>query len=137
MPVFYYHPQNAIPKQLVEMTGKRGFLYSNRNELELILQRQLIDLGHGIDPRFHTIVSTIAGSIDIHIQLNPDDELDRHALALCKQKSPWNYIKVLNGKDMMFIMGYVSAGGDSPFGMGVVQAAQKGLTSATYIPRPV
>ena len=137
MPVFYYHPQNAIPQKLVEMTGKRGFLYSNRNELELILQRQLIDLGHGIDPRFHTIVSTLAGSIDYHLPLNPDDELDRHALALCKQKSPWNYIKVLNGRDMMFIMGYVSSGGGSPFNMSATQMAQKGLIGASYVPRPV
>lgn len=137
MPVFYYHPQNKISKQLREMTQKRGFQYNNRGELEFIFQRQLVELGHDIDRRFHTIIGTLAGSIDYHIPLNPDDELDRYTIKLCAQKNPWSYIKVLNGREMMFIMGYVSSGGNSPFALGVAEMVQKGIIGATHVPRPV
>lgn len=135
MPVFYYHPVNKIPQKLSEMTNKRGFLYTNRPELEFILQRQLSEAGYDLDPRFHTIVGSLAGSINYHIPLNPDDELDRHSLKLCKQKSSWSYLKVLNGKKMAFIMGYVSTMGGNPFAMTNAEMAQKGIIQTTTIPR--
>ncbi len=135
MPVFYYHPVNKLSKKLAEMTNQRGFLYQNRGQLELTLQKQLSELGYYIQPTFHTIIGSLNYSIDYHIPLNPDDELDRHAIKLCKQKNPWNYIKVLNGQDMMFVIGYVSAGGNSPFAMGAAEMAQKGIIGASYIPR--
>jgi len=137
MSIFYYHPQNKIPKQLREMTGKRGFTYISRGQLELTLQKQLLEAGHEIDMRFHTIISSLAGSIDYHIPLNPDDELDRYTLKICQQKAPWSYIKVLNGPQMMFIMGYVSSSGASPFAYTPTQLAQKGLLGVTHFPRPV
>lgn len=137
MPIFYYHPQNIVPKKLMEMTGKRGFLYNSRGELELTLQRLLVEAGYHVTPLFHTIIGSLAGSIDYHIPLNPDDELDRHTLKVCEQKAPWSYIKVMNGQDMMFIMGYVSSGGNSPFSLSPTQMAQKGIIGASHIPRAV
>lgn len=137
MPIFYFHPQNRIPQQLAEMSRQRGFQYTNRGELDLKLQRLLVEADYYIDPRFHTIAGSLAGTIQHHIYMNPDDELDRHSLKLCKQNTPWSYIKILNGKDMMFIMGYASSGGASPFTMGVTEMAQKGLIGVSHIPRPV
>ena len=136
MPVFYYHPQHEVPKLLAEMTRQHGFLYTNRGELEFKLQQQLIEFGYDISPRFHTVIGTLAGSIDYHIPLNPDNELDRHTLKLCASKAPWSWIKILNGPKMMFIMGYVSSAGSSPFAMGSVEMVQKGLAgSGGFVPR--
>jgi hypothetical protein len=136
LPVFYYHPHDEVPKLLAEMTGVRGFLYTNRGELEFKLQQQLIEAGYDIDPRFHTVIGTLAGSIDYHIPLNPDDELDRHTLKLCASKAPWSWIKILNGPRMMMILGYVSSAGSSPYGMGAIEMVQKGLAgSGGFIPR--
>lgn len=137
MAIFYYHPVNKVPQQLSEMTGKRGFTYVSRGELELTLQRQLIEAGYEIDMRFHTIISTLAGSIEYHVALNPDDEFDNYTLKICKQKAPWSYIKVLNGSNMMFIMGYVSSSGASPFAYTPTQLVQKGIIGSTHFPRPV
>lgn len=137
MPVFYYHPQSRIPQELAGKYEKRGWIYQSRGELELTLQRQILELGYDILPTCHTVMGTMPGSIEYHLTLNPDDELDQHSLKLCKNKSPWSWIKVLNGRDMMFVIGYTSSSAASPFAMGTVQQAQMGITGATMIPRAV
>lgn len=137
MPVFYYHPVNRIPQILSEMTNVRGFTYLHRGELELTIQNQLIKAGMDVDPRFHTVVGTLAGPLNYHIALNPDNELDRHTLKLCKSNTSWSYLKILNGKTMSFIMGYVSSAGGNPFGMSTVGMAQSGLIQVSHVPRLV
>lgn len=136
MAVFYYHPQNDLAKKLAEQAQQHGFMYPNRGVLELTLQKQIADLGYDIYPTFHTIIGSLNGAIDEHIPLNPDNELDRHTLKLCKQsRLPWCFVKVNNGPRMSGVVGFSSTGAQSPFGMGVVEMAQRGLTSASYVPR--
>lgn len=137
MPIFYYHPTNEIPQKLSEMTNQRGFLYQNRGVLELMLQRQLADAGYLIHPCFYTVISSVGNSIEHYIDLNPDNEFDRHTIKVCQQKAPWNYVKILNGTDMMFVIGYVSAGGNAPMSMSPTQMAQRGIINTNYVPRPI
>jgi hypothetical protein len=140
MPIFYYHPQNKLAKQLAEMTGQKGFLYTNRNELEFKLQRQLAELGIDIWPQFHTMLGSLAGTIDKHLlqtpnALDPDNELDRHTLKLCKSsQTPWSYIKIFNGPKMSCVLGYCSTPASSPFNMSAVQMAQKGIIGVSHMP---
>lgn len=136
MPIFYYHPQNIVPKQLAEQTGKKGFMYSGRGQLDLTLQKLLLEAGHDVSFQFHTIVGSLGRSLDELIPLNPDDELDRHTLKICEQKAPWSYIKVRNG-DESYIMGYVSSSGGAPFALSATEMAQKGIIGSSYIPRPM
>jgi hypothetical protein len=135
MPVFYYHPQNVIAQRLQEMTGQRGFLYTNRSELELKLQKQLTEAGYDIWSTCHGVIGSLAGSIDLHIPLNPDDELDRHTLKLCKTKTPWCFFRIVNGPKMSCVLGYCSTGAHSPFAMGSAEMAQKGIISSSFVPR--
>lgn len=138
MPVFYYHTQNELAKKLSEATNKHGFIYANRGILELTLQKEIAQIGYDIWPTFHTVLGSIAGAIDLHVPLNPDDELDQHTLKLIKQsRAPWCYVKVNNGPRMNTVVGYCSTGAQSPFSMGAIEMAQKGINGATYIPRPL
>jgi len=141
MPVFYFHPISRIPQKLAEMTGEKGFLYTNRNELEMKLQRLLAESGEDIWPTFHTMLGSLAGTVDKHLSqlpgggLDPDNELDRHTLKLCKSSpTPWSFIKVFNGPRMSFVMGYCSTPASSPFNMSAVQMAQKGIISTSHVP---
>jgi hypothetical protein len=140
MPVFYYHPTNQIAQRLAEMTRQKGFMYTNRAELEFKLQNQLAEAGYDIWSTFHTMLGSLAGTIDKHLlqspsALDPDNELDRHTLKLCKSsKTPWSFIKVLNGNKMSFVMGYCSTPASNPFGMSALQMAQRGIISTSHMP---
>ena len=135
MSVFYYHRQNIFSKKLMEMTGKHGFLYTNRGELEFRIQRELVEAGYDIWPTFHGVIGSLAGSIDLHIPLDPDDPLDAHTLKLCKTKTPWCYLKINNGPQMSGVIGYCSTGAQSPFSMGNAEMAQRGIIPVSYVPR--
>lgn len=137
MSVFYYHRQNSLAKKLSEMANIHGFMYTNRSEMELRIQRQIAEAGYDIWSTFHCIIGSLAGSIDLHIPLNPDDELDRHTLKLCKTKSPWCFLKVINGPTMSGVVGYCSSGAESPFLKSNIQMAQEGIIRTSYVPRPV
>lgn len=134
--VFYYHPKNLIARKLKDLTQTKGFLYTNRAELELRLAREMSEAGFEIWPQFHTIIGSIAGGIHLHIPLNPDEELDRHTIKMCQSnQSPWCFLKVVNGPKMSQVVGYCSTGAHQPFGLTNTQLAQKGIISATYVPR--
>jgi len=135
--VFYFHKQNVLAKKLAEVANCHGFMYGNRAELEFKLQGLISDAGYDLWPTFHTIISSLAGAIDLHIALNPDDELDRHTLKLVKNRASWSAIRVVNGPKMSTCVGYVSQGAQSPMSMGTVEQAQKGLIHTSYVPRPM
>lgn len=135
--VFYFHRQNKLAKQLSEMTGMHGFIYSVRSELEFKLQGMIADAGYDLYSSFHTVVSSLAGAIDLHIPLDPDNELDRHTLKIVKNRASWSSIRVVNGPKMSTCIGYVSQGAQSPIGMGTTEMAQKGILKTSYVPRPL
>jgi len=135
MPVFYYHPRNSVGQKLQEINGSKGFLYTNRGEMELRLNRQLAEAGYDIWPTYHCVVGSLAGCVDMQIALDPDDELDRHSIKLCATKTPWTYVKVINGPKMSCVVGYCSSSANSPFSMTNAEMAQKGIISSSYIPR--
>lgn len=135
MSVFYFHRQNMVAKKLSEMTELHGFHYGTRAELEFKLQRMLADAGYDLYPAFHTVISSLAGAIDLHIPLDPDNELDRHTLKIVKNRASWSSIRIVNGPKMSTCIGYVSQGAQSPIGMGTTEMAQRGIIKSSYIPR--
>ena len=135
MSVFYYHKQNMVAQKLAEMTEVKGFVYHNRNELNLRIQKELAQAGYDIWPQCHSVIGSLAGSIDLHIELNPDDELDRYTLKLCKSKTPWCFYRIINGPKMSGVLGYCSDGALTPFAMGAAEMAQKGIISVSSMPR--
>lgn len=135
MSIFYFHPQNSVAKKLADLTDSKGFAYTTRAELDLKLQRLIGEIGFDLWPTFHTVIGSLAGSIDLHIPLDPDDELDSMAIKTCKSKAPWSYVKVLNGPKLMQVVGYCSSAAGQPYAMSVTEQAQRGLTGATFVPR--
>jgi len=133
--VFYFHPGNSIAKQLAESVGVKGFFYQNRGQLELRIQQLIAELGYDMWPTFHTVVGGLSGEIGERIPLNPDDEMDKHTLKLTKNKVAWSWIKIINGPRMSQVIGYLSGGSASPFAMSNAEMAQKGIISASYVPR--
>lgn len=135
MPIFYFHPQNVVPRELAEMTRSKGFMYTHRGELDIKLERLIAEAGHDIWSTYHTVLGSLPKSVDQMIPLDPDDPLDAHTLKLCNSsKTPWSYIKVINGNKMSFVMGYCSTPANSPFALSNTQMAQKGIMPTTYIP---
>ena len=105
--------------------------------MEVKIQRFIAELGYDIWPTFHTVIGSLAGAIDLHINLDPDDPLDSYALKLCKNLSPWCYIRVANGPKMSCVVGYCSSGANNPFAMSTAEMSQKGITKTSYVPRAV
>ena|SRR5215208_2999739 len=140
MPIFYYHPQNAVAKKLAELTETRGFIYDNRAVMEIKLQHQIAEAGYDLWPTFHTVLGSLAGTIEKHLMqtnkpLNPDDELDRITLKICKSSaSPWSYVRVVNGPAMSCVVGYCSTPASSPFNMSAAEMAKRGLISVSHVP---
>lgn len=135
MSIFYFHRQNTLAKQLSEMTRMHGFQYGTRSELEFKLQGMIADAGYDLWPTFHTVISSLAGAIDLHLPLDPDNELDRQSLKLVKNRASWSSIRVVNGPKMSTCVGYVSQGAQTPIGMGTTEMAQRGIIKSSYIPR--
>lgn len=135
MPIFYFHPQNEIPKKLIEMTGCRGFNCVNRGELEFKLQNLFSQLDIDLWPTFHTVVGALGKKVTEFITLDPDDELDRHTLKVLKSSAtPWSYLKIMNGPQMNFVLGYTSIPASSPFALTAAQMAQKGIIGVSHVP---
>ncbi len=135
MSIFYFHRSNAIGQKLSEAYGSHGFVYHNRYEMELKLQKIISECGYDLWPTFHTVIGSLAGSIDIHIPLNPDNELDRDALKLCKNQTPWCFVRVANGPKMSCVVGYCSSGANNPFAMSTTEMSQKGIIKTSVVPR--
>lgn len=135
MPIFYYHPLNSLSKKLIESTRERGFLYTNRSEMEFRIQQKIADLGYDIWPSFHTVLGSLGTPITQIIPLDPSDTLDSHTLRVCKLGGSWGFIKVVNGPQMQDVVGYCSSLSGQPYNMTNAELAQKGILSATYVPR--
>lgn len=140
MPIFYYHPQNEVAKKLAELTNSRGFFYENRGVMEIKLQHLIAEAGYDLYPTFHTMLGSLAGTVEKHLMqtgvaLNPDDELDRMTLKLCKSSSsPWSFVKVINGPQMSCCVGYCSTPASSPFAMSATEMAKRGLIPVSHMP---
>lgn len=140
MPIFYFHPTNTVARQLSEMSNERGFFYTNRSELEFKIQRLIGEAGYDIWPNFNTVLGTLAGNVEKHLQqsfaLDPDNPLDNQTLKLCKSSpTPWSWMKIHNGPKMSFVVGYCSTPALNPHGMSAVQMAQKGIIQTSVVPR--
>lgn len=135
MPIFYFHPQNKLAKRMAEMTGVKGMMYTNRGELDFKLQGLLVELGEDVWSTFHTILGSLAGPINGHIPLDPDIEIDRNTLKLChSSKTPWSFVKIINGPRMSCVVGYCSTPASSPYAMGTAEMAQKGILNVSHMP---
>lgn len=135
MALFFWHPNNPIATKMREFTGKHAFEFSSRGHLELTLQNLISQAGYDVWSSCHFVIGS-AGSIDKYIRLNPDDPIDARALLYVKAEKPWHFIKIVNGPTMQDCIGYVSIGG-APMSMTNAEMAQKGIISATYVPRPL
>lgn len=135
MAIFYYHLTNQLARDLEEVNGPRGFMFQTRGELEFKLQRQLAELGYDIWPSFYTVLGSMGASINYFIPLDKDDPLDAHTIAVCKNSAAWSWIKILNGPNLNQIIGYTSMSCMKPIALTNTEMAQKGITSATYVPR--
>jgi hypothetical protein len=140
LPIFYFHPQNEIPKKLAEMTRSKGFMHTNRPEFEFKLQTLFAELGIDLWPTFHTVLGSLPGTIISHMKqqpnfFDPDNEMDKHTMKVCKvSPTPWAWVKVVNGPQMNFIVGYSSMPALNPYNMTPVQAAQRGIVGVSHLP---
>jgi hypothetical protein len=135
LPIFYYHTMNKVARDLAALTNTRGFLYSNRGELELKIQRQVAELGYDMWPTYHTVLGAMDGQLHKFFQFNPDDPLDNYAIKLIKKDTAWCYVKIVNGKAVQGVVGYCSSGTANPYGLSEIQKAQAGITPVGFVPR--
>lgn len=144
--VFYFHPNNTLATKLKEVyheqnpseKSSKGFLYATRAELDFKLQRLVSDAKFDMWPTFHTTVGPLGGPGDIvtRIEFDEGDKLDQYAAKLCNRLMNWAFIKIHNGP-MRSVVGYCTASVSTPYNMGAAEMAQKGIISATFVPRPV
>lgn len=135
MPIFFYHPKNSIAKDLKEISEQDGFIYKARPHMEMILKDHLLKAGYDISPEFYCSIGSLAGTLQTHIALNPDNEFHRIAEKACKNKTPWAYVKINNGRRMKFVIGYCNSDPSTPFLLSNVQMAQSGLINSSFVPR--
>lgn len=135
MPIFYYHPFNQLAKDLAEADDRKSFIYQSRGELEFKLQRLLGELGYDIWSSFYTVMGSLGASINYILPLNPDDPIDAQTIKICKNNAPWSFIKILNGPQLQGVVGYCSGSSVKPIALTNAEMAQKGISSATYVPR--
>jgi len=134
MGVFVYSKTQEVAKSICEMIEAPGFIFSSRGEMDLVILRHLSDVGKDIWPTYFTTLGSLAGSLDIHMELNEDDEVERAAKKMCATKKAWSYVKIQNGPRMNFVIGYSDCSPASPFAYSNTQMAQKGLIQTTVMP---
>jgi hypothetical protein len=134
MGVFILSPTQEIAVKLRDYLQAPGFVYQSRSHMEMLLLKHLSDIGTDIWPTAHFILGSLAGSLDYHLALNPDDPVERQAQKLCEAKTAWSYVKLRNGPRMNFVLGYSSCDAANPFAMSPSQMAQKGIIQSTFIP---
>tara|TARA_R110000868_G_scaffold56650_7_gene175202 strand:- start:399 stop:815 length:417 start_codon:yes stop_codon:yes gene_type:complete len=138
MPYFYFHPKNSVGQKLADNQGAHAMAYTNRAELDMRLQSLIVEAGYDLWPACHTVLGSLAGPIDKTLPLDPDNEIDRTVMKLCKASpAPWSYVKILNGPQMSCVVGYCSTPASSPYAMTASEMAQKGIIQAEYMPRPM
>lgn len=139
MTIFFYHTQNKISKKIAEATGKEGFTYLARPHMEEIIKADMKAAGFDIYPDFYCSIGSMAGTIADHLQLNPDIPLHRMALKASKAQNqkmgiPWAYVKINNGPQMRFVIGWCNSDPTTPFLMSNAQMAQKGIIQTSIVP---
>lgn len=136
MASFYWHITNEIAQKLKEVSEVKGFLYTNRYEMELKIQKYLAEAGYDIWPTFHTVLGSLAGQITDYIELNPEDPLDDHSIKLCRNNhSAWCFVRIANGPRMSTCVGWCSSGANNPFALSTTQMAQAGIIRTSFVPR--
>jgi hypothetical protein len=132
MAIFYFHPNNLVAQKLRNQHGARHIIYSNTNELEFAIKKLILESGDEISPRTHLRLGALGGDIMHYIKLE-ETEADEHARKLCKLKSPWSAVKVINPPES-YVIGYCSSSNLQPVRLTAAQQAQLGLISSSYVP---
>lgn len=140
MPVFLYHPQNAIGKTLKEAYSEDGFVYKSRPEMEATIKNKLINAEVELSHDYHLhlgSMSTISlhNTINKYIELDPDNAMHKQILNSFKQKQAWAYVKLNNGPNMRCVIGYCNSDPTTPFLMSAANMAQTGIINSTFVPR--
>lgn len=135
MAYFLFHRQNAIAQKLQEANeGVEGFVYRARQEMEQILRHLMQVAEIDIDPRLYMHIGSLAGPIDKHLPLDPNNELHAQILKVCRNKNPWSFVKLDNGPKLKCVIGYCNSDPSQPFLMTSAQMAQKGLINTSFVP---
>lgn len=133
MGVFYFHAHNATAQKLqAQNNGERHITYNNINELEFKIKKLIIESGDDISPQTHMRLGALAGNIMHYITLD-DNETDNAARKLCKLKTPWSHVKIINPPES-YVIGYCSTSNAAPVALTAAQQAQLGLISSSYVP---
>lgn len=135
MAIFYFHPTNSVALKLKDLANAKGFIYTNRYEMEVRLQKLIAEAGYDVWPTFHTVLGGLPGSINNHIPIIDDNELDNYALKLMKGNTSWGYVRIANGPKMSTVVGYCSSGANNPFALSTTQMAQSGIIRTSVVPR--
>jgi len=134
MGVFVYSKTNEVAKKICEMIEAPGFTFNSRGEMDIVIMRHLSDIGNDIWPTYFTTLGSLAGSLDIHLDLNEDNEVEKAAKKVCSSNKSWSYVKIQNGPRMNFVIGYCDCSPSQPFAYSNTQMAQKGLIQTTHLP---
>lgn len=140
MPVFLYHPQNAIGKKLKEAFEEDGFIYMARPHMEAILKDKIAKAGIDITPGFYMHLGPMSGlslyeTINKYMELDPDNAMHKQIINHFKQKKEWAFVKLNNGPKMKCVIGYCNSDPSTPFLMTSAQQAQAGIINSTFVPR--
>jgi len=100
----------------------------------MIILNHLKDIGLDIYPTAHCIIGSLAGSLDVHMALSDDIDIERTAKKHCHPNKAWSYVKLMNGPRMSFVIGYSDADAIQPYAYTKAQLVQKGITNSTFIP---
>lgn len=135
MAFFLYHPRNTIAQKLQEANeGKDGFIYRSRADMEMIIKHHMQIAKLDLHPQIYMHIGSLAGAIDKHLPLDPENELHMQIAKVCKNQQPWSFVKLDNGPTMKQVIGYCNSDPSQPFLMSTTQMAQKGLIDTSFIP---
>lgn len=136
MPFFLYHPSNKIAQKMKEVAEGDAFIYQSRPHMENILKHHMQLAGLDQNPQLYMHIGSLAGSVDKHVALDPENETHNQILKFChsQNKTPWSFVKLDNGPRMKCVIGYCNSDPKTPFLMSSVDMAQKGLLDVSHVP---
>lgn len=141
MPVFIYHPTNAVGKKMREAFEEDGFQYTARPHLENILKDKFAKVGIEIHPSLYFHLGSMSGlslhqTLDKFFKLDPESNpLHKQIIYHFKSKNPWAYVKMNNGPKMQGVIGFCNSDPSQPFLMSPAGMAQSGIIDTTFVPR--
>ena len=139
MSVFIYHPTNKIAVMLKEFFEEEAFMYANRAYLDQEIKDRMTKAGLDIWQNMYVHIGSMSAPalhdiVNANMKIDLENPIHKQIVHHFKTKSPWSFVKVLNGPNS-FVVGYCNSDPSVPFLMGAVQQAQSGLIDTSFVPR--